>query len=103
MEEGLTAEAIGKILEDNEMVKEHVKDVFTLFDVDKNGYLEKTELVKYMHQIFTKLALPEPDTETIYKAFDQTDTNHDHRISQEEMLPLVKKMLTFTKTVLQPK
>ncbi|WP_219895103.1 hypothetical protein [Aquisediminimonas profunda] len=66
-------------------VAEKIRSDWSKYDGGAKGHLTRPELAKWMADLRVAAGQPVPDTEWQKKAFVQTDTNSDAKISLEEL------------------
>jgi Ca2+-binding EF-hand superfamily protein len=63
-----------------------IEEYFKEFDADNSGYVSKTELYKVVNKAGQKWTVDE-----VTKLFDEVDTNHDEKMSLEELKKALSK------------
>ena len=73
-----------------------VDQTFSQADLDKSGFIEKTELSILLKNIYASLKLSPPTEDDIEKELKRLDKNKDNKISKSEFRTLVKDLTLFT-------
>mmetsp|Transcript_9582 Transcript_9582/g.10729 ORF Transcript_9582/g.10729 Transcript_9582/m.10729 type:complete len:99 (+) Transcript_9582:36-332(+) len=89
-----TKEQIQEFANNEEKFNEAVEALFTKFDENANGVLEKSELAKVAAFFAEQKGMPAPSEDDVKKLLDEMDTNNDSVISFEEFKEFGKRMLT---------
>ena len=84
------------VMGDEQQMKEIVESTFDSFDADGNKFIDAKELTTFLNQTHADLHLEKPSAEHINQAMKETDTNHDMKLSKEEMMNLCKLILKLT-------
>lgn len=79
-------------IEKIERLKTVAKDVFDLYDVDKNGYIDKSELKPLLNKLSKQLGLPEPNDQDIDDGIKQLDFNKDGKLQFKEFFPFYQQV-----------
>ena len=64
-------------------------------DLDKNGFIDKTELTILIKGIYVSLGMKPPTKEEIKNELKRLDINVDGKISKNEFRTLVKELALF--------
>ena len=64
-------------------------------DVDKSGYIERSELKKLLSDLGKTLGLPSPTEATVDSELKRLDLNGDGKISKKEFRQLVKELINI--------
>ncbi|RWS28347.1 neurocalcin-like protein [Leptotrombidium deliense] len=88
---------------------ERLKWAFKLFDLNRNNFIEKSEMVNVVKALYEMIGREcsfdfEDETETDFEsgvksAFDRLDINHDGHISEEEFIEVCKKVPGLAKVL----
>ena len=70
-----------------------VDELFKEGDVDKSGYIERSELKKLLSDLGKTLGLPSPTEATVDSELKRLDLNGDGKISKKEFRQLVKELI----------
>ena len=100
----LTAEEIEEFLEllnDPKIIDQTTTYIFTGIDMDQSGLIDEKEFRKGLKKLFFELGGNEPTEEQIKRAIYKIDTNHDHKISRNELKMLVKNFCDSLRQIVQ--
>ena len=82
-------------LKDESQLKTFVKDTFEKFDVDKNDYLDKSELKNFLTMISHELKLTMNIDDTVVDTvFGKIDLDQNHKIEISELEEFMKNFVT---------
>ena len=73
-----------------------VDKTFADADLDKSGYIERSELAILLKSIHTSLNIPPPTEADVDKELKRLDINSDGKISKTEFRTLVQDLAMFT-------
>mmetsp|Transcript_9583 Transcript_9583/g.10731 ORF Transcript_9583/g.10731 Transcript_9583/m.10731 type:complete len:99 (+) Transcript_9583:36-332(+) len=88
-----TKEQIQEFANNEEKFNEAVEALFTKFDENANGVLEKSELAKVAAFFAEQKGMPVPTEDDVKSILEKMDTNNDSVIDLEEFKAFGKKML----------
>ena len=90
-----TIEMGKELLQDDKLIKEKTRELFEQFDNNEDGFLQLDEFSKAMVDAYANLKISALalSQEEIKEKFMKADTNHDHKISKKEFIPVVKRIL----------
>mmetsp|Transcript_98918 Transcript_98918/g.137414 ORF Transcript_98918/g.137414 Transcript_98918/m.137414 type:complete len:100 (+) Transcript_98918:89-388(+) len=86
------------LLNDPEIIKGFVDEIFNEFDTDKSGFIECSEMDNMMKKLKSEITqdnikLPDSLSGSAQEVLKKFDTNQDGKLSREEMQALVKQVL----------
>uniref|UniRef100_A0A7S3JA71 EF-hand domain-containing protein n=1 Tax=Euplotes harpa TaxID=151035 RepID=A0A7S3JA71_9SPIT len=84
------AEEINGFLDNDEGFNQECEKIFTQFDADGSGFLDKTEMKACLADLAKDIGIPEPSDQDVDEAMKDLDTNQDGKVSQDEFKVLVK-------------
>jgi len=64
-------------------------------DINKNGFIEKSELTSLLKSIYGTIGLPAPPDSDIEKELKRLDKNGDKKISKDEFRILVRDLCLY--------
>ena len=80
-----------ELLLNNKVISDMINDIWVAYDRDENGVLDRSEMSKFILEIFEGLEeQAEVTEEKINKVFAEFDINGDGHIQKEEMLAFIK-------------
>ena len=98
--EDLTVEELKEVvstlsdIQDPEKFKETISNVFTEFDSDENGYLDRSELKNFLMAMVDKLKFKMfIDDNVVDYIFGKIDADGNHKIEKEELEEYVQKFI----------
>ena len=100
----LTSEEIQEFLEllDEPNINDQITTyIFTGIDMDQSGLIDEKEFSTGLKKLFFELGGNEPTEEQIQRAISKIDTNHDHKISRNELKMLVKNFCDSLRQIVQ--
>ena len=86
-------EMIKTVLKDNKLIEISSEQSLAEFDKNVDGFLQLDEFFESLKIFYTHMKIPMPTKEKVFEWFKAADTNHDHKLSKDEYLPVVKKQL----------
>ena len=81
------------LLKDKEKVDTVAKNLFNVYDTNKNGVICEKELSNALTAFTSGSGAPIPDEQTIHQTFKSLDTNGDGSLSLEEFKQFLIKTL----------
>lgn len=85
---------------DDYTMKLYIDEVFTHYDKDRSGSLDKSELVGFFNQLFQSFNDPRRvDQNTVNKMMTACDMNHDGQVNKIELFTLFKRVLMGDNTM----
>lgn len=78
-------------------IDQAVEQLFNKYDANKNGYLEDTELVHIIRDVFSHLGVNEKrelTEEDVQKVMKALDTNRDGKVNKEELGQMIRRCMT---------
>jgi Ca2+-binding EF-hand superfamily protein len=91
--------AYDEILNDDVKLTEMTTGVFTSFDKNGSGQIEKSELQAVMKELFSEAQLPPPTEAQISEELIKLDADQSGTISVEEFKGLIIQVLNALKNV----
>lgn len=83
-------------IEANSVLMATVDQIWTEYDKDSNGWLDRAEMQLFVKDILVECELIENYTDADFeRVFAMFDTDGDGRVSREEMAVMVKKISGF--------
>ncbi len=82
-----------QILNNEQFLRDLVKDVFQATDLDQSGYLDLKELGEILTQINPEIGGALPTEEEIQLTMNEIDLSKDGKISEKELLLLIRSIL----------
>ena len=86
-------EEIKKRVLDESVFGPMVDDLFNSVDSDKNGFIDRAELKKWLAEIGQVLEIPPPSDEDVDNELKRLDDNKDGKVSKQELRKLVKELV----------
>lgn len=78
----------------DEMIQKTVEDLWSKFDKNQNGYLDKEEALEFIRQTLDDVAKDvAKDDEAIEEAFNQFDVDGNGRIAKPEMIHFIRSVI----------
>ena len=74
-------------------IKELVAKLFQKYDVDKNGVLDKKELMKFISEAYAQMGGKESNSGEVNQILKKYDKNEDQFIDQAELHLLIKDII----------
>merc|ERR1712096_602218 len=74
-------------------VKQKVKEAFAAYDKDSSGFLEKKEATTALNTFCKTKDAPKQVCANVKKTLEKFDTNNDEKISLDELLKAVQKVI----------
>lgn len=81
-------------------MKEKLSWAFNIYDIDGNGYVSVTEIVKILgsiHKMAGVIGIEDFDTDKVVETFELMDTDKDGCLTLEEFIQGAELDLTFVK------
>lgn len=87
--------AIRLILDNDVILTRVAKQVFEAVDIDKSGYIDRSELALMLKNIAAETANEPPTEENIKHVMDAVDESSDGRVSYDEFKVMIREILTI--------
>jgi len=88
----MTEASAEEILKDEVALRKLSDEVFTKYDKDSNGYLDRSELLAMLEEIGQKVG-EVPKEHEVNAIYEDLDVNQDGKISREEFVAMVRGVL----------
>ena len=85
-------EKVKGLLENEDEFNTKFEEMFTKFDANQNGVLEKSEMTNVIHYFYEKIGEDAPCEEKINETIAKIDTNKDDVVSKDELKAWVLNM-----------
>ena len=87
-------EKVKGLLDNPEVFETKFEEMFTKFDANSNGVLEKSEMTNVIHYFYEEMGADQPSEEKVNELISKIDTNNDEVVSKDELRTWVLKMFT---------
>lgn len=78
---------------EKDFIKDQVNEIWSKYDVDDSGVLDKIETANFLNEILTAQGQGPPTMEQFNMFFAEFDTNHDGVIQKGEMARFIKRFI----------
>ena len=89
-------ETLKEKLKDGALLDEMVDTTFKNADLNKNSFIERSELAILLKSIYGTLGLNPPEEKEIDDELKRLDKNKDQKLSKEEFKVFVKELAMFS-------
>ena len=89
-------ETLKEKLKDGALLDEMVDTTFNNADLNKNSFIERSELAILLKSIYGTLGLNPPEEKEIDDELKRLDKNKDQKLSKEEFKVFVKELAMFS-------
>ena len=96
-------EVLRECYKDEAGIKTHIDQEFVVFDYNKDGFIQLNEFTEMLKKFYIAHKLPVLSPEQVREWFVEVDTNHDQKLSHEELVPVIKQLILLNIAQLEKK